>query len=502
VRLALVPLDDRPVNTALVADVARIAGGTVVLPPSSCLPHFRQPGDTDALATWLVETCDSGVDGVVVSLDMLGYGGLIASRTSHDPAQLILTRLAVLDRIHSSHPELPIGGVNVFLRASNSDNATEEPEYWTDYGRRLHALGGRVHQVWSTATADGQESVPDARIPDEVRQDFARRRLRNHIVNLLGLELVYSRTVGTLLLTADDTAPLSAGSAEQSLVTYWLTLLGHRDDVLVYPGADEVAAVMTARMLSRHHDVTVSFGVTCVESDGLDRVAPFENTPLAVGVSRQIAAAGGRVDATTPDVRLFVHAPSPAGGDFCGDYPEPTDPGLIATTVETIRISLDAGERVAIADCRYPNGGDPSLVEALRDSGILMRLAAYGGWNTAGNALGSTVAAAVAAVVGESAGTLRPLEQQRFLLARLVEDYGYQSRVRRAVATSHQEGRGGPGADPTDPETALWVRDELQQVLNELVGPSTAWQVGSVTFPWGRAFEIGLQLEHGAADRP
>jgi hypothetical protein len=500
VRVALLPLDERPVNTTMVADIGRIAGAMVLLPPTTALPRFREPGDTDALGAWLAHVVDEGLAGAVVSLDMLGYGGLVASRTSHDTAAQVLARLSLLERIHAAHPTLHIGALNVFLRASNSDNASEEPDYWTDYGRLLHRLGGRVHEAWTDSPPGSVPRVEEPLVPADVRQDFARRRMRNHVVNLAGLELAHNGTVSTLLLTADDTAPRSAGSAEQSLVDYWTTLLEPHDSVLIYPGADEVAAVMTTRLLSRHHDVVPTFTVTCVDPGGLERVAPYENAPIATGVHRQVVAAGGRVVESGADVRLVVHAPSPTGGDFYGTVPDRTDPALVSAIVETVDMALAAGERIAVADCRFPNGADPALVEGLRDAGVLLRLEAYGGWNTAGNTVGSVVAAAGAAVVGRRSGMLDPDAQQGFLLHRLLEDYGYQARVRNELlGRPDHEALFLPGSAG---DTAAHVHERLDEVLRELGGSTDLpWRVGAVAFPWDRAFEIDLRLEHTGTAR-
>jgi hypothetical protein len=501
--LALLPLDDRPVNTTMVSDIAAIGGASVALPPPEMLPRFREAGDPPALGAWLNDTCATGADGVVASLDLLGYGGLIPSRISSDSLQQVLANLSVLEEIHHRHPGLHIGALNVFLRASNSNNASEEPDYWTDHGVQLHSLGGRAHHEWLDRL--GQPTVGDPRVgsdgvPDDVRRDFALRRLRNHAVNLAAIGLLHAGVVQTLLLTADDTAERSAGSAEQAIVDYWRTLLGTADNLLVYPGADEVASVMTARLLSLRQGSVVCFAVECVEPGGLDRVAPFENVPLELTAVRQIGAAGARVVAANPDVRLVVHAPSPDGGDYYGSLPShPTDAGLVRATVDAVRAGLERGERVAVADCRFPNGADPALVEALRDAGLLLDLLSYGGWNTAGNAMGSTVAAAVAGVVGEAAGTLDSAAQQRFLLTRLVEDYGYQSVVRRELMER------GHGYDEVDlygergRRAAAWVRQRLDEVLAGLVGPDAGWEVTEVDFPWGRPFEIGLRLARAGA---
>ena len=89
-RIALVPLDDRPVNTELVRDVAAIAGATVDIPPAPLLPNYRSAGDADGIGAWLLDLSRGALDAAVVSLDMLGYGGLIPSRISHDALRVVL----------------------------------------------------------------------------------------------------------------------------------------------------------------------------------------------------------------------------------------------------------------------------------------------------------------------------------------------------------------------------------------------------------------------------
>lgn len=498
--IALVPLDDRPVNTEMVRDIAAIAGATVELPPAGTLPDYRAAGDADAIAAWLLDAAPR-LDAAVVSLDMLGFGGLIPSRISDDPLRVALGRTATLETLHREWPQVRLGALNVFLRASNSNDPSEEPEYWARHGRHLHALGAAAHEAWLAGLGEGRARVPTPNVPDDVRRDFALRRLRNHSLNLAGLHLLHGGTVQTLLLTADDTAPLSAGSAEQLWVDYWRTLLGEHDELLVYPGADEVAAVMTARFLGRHHATTPTFAVTCVEPDGLRRVAPFENVPLATTVRRQILAAGGLVvDGTTEraDVELVVHAPSPEGGDLYDSRPGATPPELVRATVDAVTSRLRDGRRVALADCRWPNGGDPWLVEALAREGHLGDLLAYGGWNTAGNAVGSTVAACAAAVIGQRRGTFDAEAHRRFLFTRLVEDYGYQSTVRHKLIARWRDAGGRAPDDALAAREAETVRARLTEVAHTV---DDGWDVVSLGFPWRRPFEISLRLEPAAEAR-
>jgi len=69
-------------------------------------------------------------------------------------------------------------------------------------------------------------------------------------------------------------------------------------------------------------------------------------------------------------------------------------------TARLVADLLEAGRRVAVADCAHPNGADPALVRALQVvvGGEWERLSGYAGWNTAGNTIGTAVAHGLAVV--------------------------------------------------------------------------------------------------------
>src|SRR6187402_1120074 len=108
-RIALLPLDDRPVNVGLPRDVAEIAGARLDLPPRELLPDYRRAGAPDGLAAWLTErAADPETSQLVVSLDMLLYGGLIASRIGHDSTPTVLRRLELLRELRERRPDMRI----------------------------------------------------------------------------------------------------------------------------------------------------------------------------------------------------------------------------------------------------------------------------------------------------------------------------------------------------------------------------------------------------------
>jgi hypothetical protein len=95
--LALLPLDERPVNTRYPQMLGAIAGAAVLLPPNDIRGRQRAPADTSAIAAWLQETAKN-TNGVVASAEYLLFGNLIASRTSNESAADVLPRLAALEQ--------------------------------------------------------------------------------------------------------------------------------------------------------------------------------------------------------------------------------------------------------------------------------------------------------------------------------------------------------------------------------------------------------------------
>lgn len=499
-RIALVPLDERPVNVDLPRQVAAIAGADLLLPPPEAMPDFRAPADVTALHGWLRDlagsTGDDRPDRLVVCIDTLVHGGIIPARITTDSTTTALERLDLLRELKAAASELRITAASLIMRASDSYSAVEEPGYWSDYGRDLHALGGALHHALEADVTGGEAAAaaPRTPVPDDVRSDFERRRLRNHTINLAALTLHEERTVETLTLTADDTAPYSAGSAEQVWLRHWARALPRGHEVLMYPGADEVGAVLVARALASGVGVPV-WRIECGETDGLDRVPNFENAPLRDSLTRQIVAAGGRVAAPgeTADLVVVAHAPDPARGDFFGSRPD-SDPAATDGAVAAVRAALDSGAIVALADVRFSNGGDPDLVDRLSAEGLLLRLASYGGWNTAGNSIGGAVAQATALWVGRTLGTADEIALREALLTRILDDRAYQSGTRLAMHDAEFGGSIGP-VDAAAQEAAVTrITQELRTYLAGILPPGETWRLDGVTLPWRRSFEIGVRL--------
>jgi hypothetical protein len=484
VRIGLVPIDDRPVNTRLPAMIAAVAGSESLQPPSEIVGSEWEPGQPVAIGTWILDTA-AQLDALIVSLEMLAYGGLIASRTTTDPPVVALQRLAPLDALPGK--ALRLYGSSIILRASDSYSSAEEPEYWSSFGRELHAFGAALHRSFRDS-GDPEVGRIRREVPAEVRGDFLRRRIRNHILNLEALRLAAAGVFDTLLLTSDDTAVHSAGSLEQQWLEHWAMAIDARHRVLIYPGADEIGSVLTARALGADRE-PVAFQIRCLEPDGLERVAKFENVPLHRTVERQIVAAGGKTvsDTEPADMVLFIHAPSPVEGDWYGGAPSgPVRDELVGTVADDVAALIEAGTPVALADVRYTNGGDPWLVNALSERADLLDLSAYAGWNTAANSIGTAIAHATALVRGRQDGTFDADAHRRLLAHRLLEDCVYQAVVRQELTPEQLR------QEDLDSVIAGRLQSEAHRLL-----PGAAVRVPPerVHLPWDRPFEVDFELE-------
>lgn len=497
-RIALLPPDERPNTRGYAVTIGRCAGVDVLTPPDEAMPSFRAPADTAALAGWLREVA-ADVDHMVVSLELLAHGGLIPSRNTDDRMADVVARLDVLRDLG-----VPVTAYSVVTRLPTYDNAgrsRQEPAYWATHGERL----GTLSRLWDEASLG--EADPDAvataraRVPDVYVRDMVKRRSRNHVVNLAALDLAADGVFDTLVISSDDTAPRGLPAAERRLLGQWADRLGV--PVLMYPGADEVPSVLVARVAAEAAGVRPRVAVVCPEAAGLDRIAPYEDRPVRVGLANQIRAVGG-VQVSEPDAAdlvLVVHPPAAAPGDWVSNPPDlaaGSPPGPVADEVQRL---LDAGLPVALADVHYANGGDPRLVELLDSRGLLGRLAAYGGWNTAGNTIGTTLAAGVSARLCDAPAAAG--ERRRFLARKIVEDGHYLPVVRRRIQDEARER--GLLDPPVDDLPA--VHERITRDLGAWAGGVDAlagWTVSAARLPWGYTFTVDFDLTPaaGAATRP
>lgn len=489
--LALLPLDERPANTRYPAQIAAIAGANLLLPPPNVLPARRQAAAREALAAWLLSEATQA-HGVVASIDLLGYGGLITSRISDDDLATVLRAVEPLMAVRA--PNRPVFAFNVIQRISNANEATEEPDYWAAYGTRLYRLSREMDAQGALLASDALEAS-DAYY--WAVHDWLTRRARNHAVNLAMLREAALDKFDLLVISSDDTSPIGLSARERKHLEFWRDALfpgvSQRERMLMYPGADDVGTALVARMINslRHHVPRVFVYYT--DEAMINNVAPYEDRPIHQAVATQIMAVGAaqttRLDEA--DVVLVVSPPFERIGER---DPHWHDHDLIKRceallpAVQQIGRWLDENRRVAVADVAFPNGADPALVSLLFDHTGINKLAAFGAWNTAGNTLGTVLGAACVPCEDDHA-------RQTALAHHLLEDWGYQSIVRDDLRSWLSETFGEPRIPAAHvAEATAFTSAWLEPLAERIRAAGLPCTPRNVRLPWQRTFEVDFDL--------
>lgn len=485
--LVALPIDGRPVTCDQIALLARIAGWRVLLPPRQWLGRMRQPGDRDRLADWLVDAAQ-GAQGLVVSTDMLVYGGLVPSRLSDEDEGALADRLTILRRIRERFPALPVTAFAATMRISNTDHAEEERGYWARHGREIWQWSHHAdrHAVHGDAQDAAAVRALEARIPAAVLADYRAVRARNFRITQRLVDWVAAGMLDFLVLPQDDTAPYGVNVAETRALVAMAAQRGITDRVASYPGADEVIWTMVARLIAKAEGIRPGFAIDWADPEAARAmVARYEDRPMAETLAAQIAAVGGGIAACGADgvTDLFVHTAGMQQGDWALDvWPDGPCPAGLSEWSDRLAARVQGGGRVGLLDLAHANGGDPSMIAQLRQRVALDHLHGYAGWNTAGNSIGSLVA--ICAVPERD-----PAARRRLLATRFVDDLVYQADLRQRIRAS--------GIDIASPDGAAWA-------INAMFLPAAqAWLDGNgfadltirdAWFPWQRTFEIGCDI--------
>ncbi|MFZ4815567.1 MAG: DUF4127 family protein [Phototrophicaceae bacterium] len=491
-QIALVPLDERPANTRYPQMIAAMGRAHLILPPSERLSHFRDAASPDGLAQWIQDVAPTS-DALIVSIEMLVYGGLIASRIGHEPLEVLRPRLTLLRDLHRQYPNLKIYAFNVITRISRHNDATEEPDYWAAHGNALFQLSQAMHRVRLGIIPQESVDIAAQAIPPDHIADFTARRKRNNAINRTVLELAGEGVFDLLVLSSDDTSEFGLGAEEKRQLATIATTLGLGDDrLLMYPGADEVGSVLVARLLLQAAERQPKIEPFYLVEQDIAAIAPFEDVPIYASVSRQIKAVGATEATEGGDVLLVVNPPVSSTAEWVTD--QEGDAHLIRRLVEFNDKMLQLYHQTAgwccfaVADVAYANGGSMELVRQLSKYHLFGNIGAYSAWNTAGNTLGTTLAHSVLWQLPNydaEAG-------KRFLAHRWLEDWGYQTLNRhKARLWLWREHRTHELRPDLIPELSLKVEHWLT-TAGDLIGLN--YRAVNVRFPWGRTFEVDFDL--------
>ena len=383
-RVALVPLDDRPQCLQDLVLLGEVADTQVVTPPRVVLGRFLKTGDGGAIARWLDDLDLTTLDAVVVSTDMLAYGGLVGSRVARVFEADARQRLEALARLKQRRPDLRVYAFSTILGPA--------PAKEVDSG------------AWRQI------------------------RARNRAINLLLVDLAARGAVDYLVFGLDVTTSSGMDEADRAAIAEAIGKADLTDRAAIQVGADEFAMLLLARALANRFNYYPAVQVVYSSTAARDAVMPFDERPLKDAVAAHVATAGTRLD-ERGGLQLFVYA---------SRHETPDQADAFASRIAQ---AVASGGRVVVTDID-PKGAAPGawlpFAEGLRTRALLPRLFGYASWNTAGSTIGTALPhgllfALAVDKVGPAlpAARLRVAQAQvRFLLHRLINDFLYHGIVR------------------------------------------------------------------------
>ncbi|NYE09005.1 hypothetical protein F4694_005862 [Bacillus niacini] len=505
-KIVYLPLDERPVNLVFPQQLANITDLTMCVPHPSILGRKKKPADFHAIKEWLFhETKHAHY--LVVSIDMLIYGGIVPSRLHSLSKEECNARLQILNLVKKQNPKIKILAFNLIMRAPAYSSSEEEPDYYQLHGREIFRFG------WLTDKMDKEKldrpeeteliSIQE-KVPAEILSDFLNRREVNFFVNQQVIRLTNEELIDFLIIPLDDNSKYGFSPKEQRQLILQVEEQNLFDRVSIYPGADEIGCTLFAKVFCEVKNYVPRIFVRYSSTKGPEIIPKYEDRSLNESIKSHITASGGIMLDYSKDADILLMVNSPAVGEFNvaeqGTYKERHRSYFSEVHqqefVRVMEYYLNEKKFIALADVATCNGSDNVLMKLLAKKGLLSKINCYAGWNTSGNTIGTVNAHAIVASYYNESGNEEKLGRSKeFYYSRLVEDWGYQALVRQNVCS---EDLPKFGVDyfhlgEYQEEIQNIIQNKLKDFIEQYLTDHEV-TLKNVVLPWDRMFEVGFDL--------
>lgn len=498
-KIVYLPLDERPCNYDFAKKIADGAPDLeFVRPPKFLMGDKKIPADFEGIRKFLLESA-AGAEVCILSLDTLLYGGIVPSRLHNLSAAELSRRLSTVSEIKAANPNIKIYAFALIMRCPSYSSADEEPDYYEYCGREIFLTGQVKHKrelkLISDEEADGLLKEY-AKKTGEHLADFEARRQKNLGALVEIMEMV-GGDIDFLVIPQDDSAPYGYTTRDRESLKK-IARERNLKAVAMYPSADEVGMTLLARAVLELKGIKPEIECVYATEKAKKLVPLYEDRELEKTLLCQIEAAGCEA-AEGGDIKLFLNYPANAqveDATLAGEgYADRNIPAFTKKIVSAVRDN----KVVAIADGAFCNGGDGEFIKGLSKEIPLFLIAAYAGWNTSSNTLGTAICQAVFVYIyGKNAA------QNKFLAERYFEDIGYCGHTRAHMCKNVLPaiGYGYFDAGESRGVVAEKVREEIEDYIGKLLPEVTEkYKIGDLYMPWARMFEVGLSAEEKGGDR-
>ncbi|MFH5181798.1 DUF4127 family protein [Paenibacillus sp. TAB 01] len=512
-KVVYLPLDERPCNYLFPQQLARITDLQVIVPDRSLLGSKKKPAHTAKVRSWLLEAARDA-DYLIVSIDLLVYGGIVPSRLHDLALEECLERISVLQAVKLSNPSLKIHAFNLIMRVPNNNKDEEEPDYYKFHGGQIFRYSYLIDKSErDRLTEQERQELSQLKqlIPDKYLNDFISRRRINQQVNHAVVEWAGQGLIDNLIIPLDDNSQYGFSPREQQQLICKVQELNLLDRVMIYPGADEIGCTMLANVFCELKQYKPEIYVRYSSTKGPSIKPKYEDRSLNESIKSHLTAAGAVMADNSSETALVLMVNSPAvdQSDMAEQIPFRDRHRTYFSEIHyreflaSMQSYLRKGKRVALGDVAVCNGGDLVLMNLLKQQGLVDRLTAYAGWNTSGNTLGTVISHFIIISYyleqpDSERNSWRIGESRKFYYHRIVEDFIYQSIVRQDMLAHDL-----PGLQASYYSIGHCL-NEVQTILAAKMNRYTAQyladiqegtvELRSLHFPWTRMFEIGFEL--------
>lgn len=501
-KVLYIPIDERPCNTNVVQRIAKTGKDIqLLLPPNEYFGKKKNPAHTGKIWEWIINEATES-DAIILSIDMLIYGGLLPSRLHYLTENKVVMWMERLRSLHKKFPKLRIYASNLIMRTPRYSSSDEEPDYYEDWGREIflqaYLTDKQKKESLSLKEKEQLEEIQRT-LPKEFVEDYETRRKFNSLVNLHILDLVKEGVISFLVIPQDDSAEYGYTALDQKSVIAKREQLRLFKQVLIYPGADEVGATLLARVYNDLNGYRPKVFSIWSSTLGPALIPMYEDRPFAESMKSHIYAAGCQLinNADEADLILAYNVPGRVMQEAWDQSERDVTYSSFRNTlmfVEEIKHYIDEGKQVIVADSAFANGGDGELITLLDEEESLDKLLSYKGWNTNCNTLGTTIAQGV---IGLRGNTEKIVEN---IIYHLLDDYFYQAKIRMDMVAHFLPKYGLDYFDLKDKQSTINKEKDrrlLHEFKDEIKHSFKFVEIEQLKTeaPWNRMFETGLYLK-------
>ena len=410
-KVILIPLDSRPACSDFLIDAGRIAGIEVIMPPSKLLDYFTIPGEADNIRKWLINEAPVA-DAIIISIDQLISGGLIASREHDLTDEDIDNIINDLIELRETVPNIPIYVFNILPRTQPQSSIENYQQR-----RALVAYSQLIGRTNAGLVAD-DEAIFEAlnEVTSENLNAYLGKFKQCEQLSKRLITLTQAGILNRLVIGIDDGETFSIQNKILDNLSKFAYYSFHTEMVSFAHGADEIALTLLAEIVRRDKSRPLNVCVLYNNPETASTTLPFMAVTIESVVQEKLTQLRCQIVDTpkSADFTLYISV-----NDNLQDRHNLRK--IKAESVEYISQLIEDGYKVALVDLGTHFDKEETILPLLINSSIpINSLIAYSGWNTASNSIGIALSQSLIAIDSDNL-----IDNLTFLNQRFLEDEFY-----------------------------------------------------------------------------